>query len=61
MTERSGHVLETLREGVEFALYRRRQHGYPNPVLVLAPVAEHPSPRTLCPAHAGQQLRRECG
>ena len=39
--------METLREGVEFALYRGRQPGYPNPVLVLAPVAEHPSLRTL--------------
>src|SRR5467141_1892260 len=44
--ERSG-VLETLREGGEFVLYRGRQHRYPSPVLVLALVPEQPSPQRL--------------
>ena len=33
MTERSEYVLETLRKGEEFALYRGRRHGNPLPVL----------------------------
>jgi len=45
MTERSGYVLETLREGREFTLYRGRQHGNPSPVLAVALAAERPSPR----------------
>ena len=45
MTERSGHVLETLREGAEFTHYRGRQHG--RPVLVVALTAEQPSPQSL--------------
>jgi hypothetical protein len=47
MIERSEYALEAQREGVEFALYRGRQPGYPNPVLVLVPVAEHSSPQRL--------------
>ena len=47
MTERSGFVLETLREGGEFTLYRGRQHGNPLPVLVVALAAEQPSPSSL--------------
>jgi hypothetical protein len=35
MTELSGYVLETLRKGGEFILYRGRQRGNPLPVLVL--------------------------
>src|SRR6266850_1061192 len=45
--ERPGHVLETLREGGEFTLYRSRQHGYPYPVLVVALAAEQPSAQSL--------------
>ena len=45
MTERSGYVLETLREGAEFTHYRGRQHG--RPVLVVALTAEQPSPQSL--------------
>src|ERR1700681_1830685 len=47
MTERSGYVLETLREGLEFTLYRGRQRGNPSPVLAVALAAERPSPLSL--------------
>src|SRR6202521_5229439 len=47
MTELSGYVLETLREGWEFTLYRGRQHGNPSPVLAVALAAERPSPQSL--------------
>ena len=47
MTELSGYVLETLRKGGEFILYRGRQRGNPFPVLVLAPIAEQPAPASL--------------
>ncbi|MEA2782288.1 MAG: hypothetical protein QOK29_3832, partial [Rhodospirillaceae bacterium] len=47
MTDLSGYVLEMLRDGGEFALYRGRQHGNPSPILVLAPVAEQPAPAIL--------------
>jgi hypothetical protein len=45
--ELSGYVLETLREGGEFTLYRGRQHGNPSPVLVVALAAEQQSPQGL--------------
>src|SRR6202023_4160337 len=47
MTAGSGYVLETLREGAEFTLYRGRQHGNPVPLLAVAPAAEQPSPQSL--------------
>src|SRR5258707_7663 len=47
MTELSGYVLETLRKGGEFILYRGRQRGNPSPVLLLAPIAEQPTPASL--------------
>src|SRR5260370_497900 len=47
MTELSGYVLEPLREGPDFTLYRGRQHGNTSPVLVIALSAEQPSPQTL--------------
>ncbi len=47
MTERSGYVLETLREGGEFTLYRGQRQGDPFPVLVVALAAEQPSPQSL--------------
>src|SRR6266852_3354091 len=47
MTELSGYVLETLRKGGEFILYRGRQRGNPLPVLVLAPISEQPTPASL--------------
>src|ERR1700692_1674336 len=46
-TELSGYVLEPLREGADFTLYRGRQHGNPSPVLVVALAAEQPSPQGL--------------
>ena len=47
MTEPSGYVLEPLREGADFTLYRGRQQGNPSPVLVVALTAEQPSPGGL--------------
>jgi serine/threonine protein kinase len=45
MTGPSEYVLEPLREGADFTLYRGRQHGNPSPVLVVALTAEQPSPQ----------------
>jgi PAS domain S-box-containing protein len=42
-----GYVLELLREGAEFALYRGRQHGNPSPILAIVLSAEQPSPQSL--------------
>ena len=47
MTELAGYVLETVRKGGEFILYRGRQRGNALPVLVLAPIAEQPTPASL--------------
>jgi serine/threonine protein kinase len=47
MTEPSGYVLEPLREGPDFSLYRGRQHGNPSPVLAMGFAAEQPSPQSL--------------
>ncbi len=47
ITEPFGYVLEPLRESVDFALYRGRQHGNPLPLLVSALAAEQPSPQGL--------------
>ena len=47
MTAPSGYMLEPLREGRDFTLYRGRQHGNPSPVLVVALTAEQPSPQDL--------------
>src|SRR6202171_404832 len=47
MTERSGYMLEILRESGEFSLYRGRQRGNPSPVLAVALAAERPSPQSL--------------
>jgi len=44
MTELSAYVLEPIREGPDFTLYRGRQHGNPSRVLAVALAAEHPSP-----------------
>jgi PAS domain S-box-containing protein len=40
-------MLESLREGPDFTLYRARQHGNPSPVLVVALAVEQPSPQAL--------------
>ena len=50
MTEPSGYMLESLRAGPDFTLYRGRQHGNPSPVLVVALTAEQPSPQVGQPA-----------
>ena len=47
VTEPSGYVLEPLREGPDFTLYRGRQRGNPSPVLAVALPAERPSPQGL--------------
>src|SRR3989442_11547454 len=47
ITEPSEYVLEPIREGAEFTLYRGRQHANPSPVLAVALSAEQPSPQGL--------------
>ena len=47
MTKPSEYVLEPLRRGPDFTLYRGRQHGNPSPILAIAPTAEHPSAQSL--------------
>jgi PAS domain S-box-containing protein len=47
MTEPSEYVLEPLREGAEFTLYRGQQHGNPLPVLAVALTAQQPSPESF--------------
>ena len=47
MAAPSEYVLEPLREGPDFTLYRGWQHGNPSPVLVAALTAEQPSPQSL--------------
>src|SRR3984957_20593521 len=47
MTEPSEYVLEPLREGSDFTLYRARPHGKRTPVRGVALPADHPSPRAL--------------
>ncbi|MEA3005097.1 MAG: hypothetical protein QOI94_366, partial [Acidobacteriaceae bacterium] len=47
ITELSGYVLEPLREGADFTLFRGRQRGNPLPLLALALNAEQPSPQGL--------------
>src|SRR5260370_10977992 len=42
-----GYMVEPVREGADFTLYRGRQHGNPSSVLAIAPSAEHPSPQSL--------------
>jgi predicted ATPase/signal transduction histidine kinase len=47
MAEDSEYVLETLREGADFTLYRGRERGSQMPILALTVAAEHPSPQSL--------------
>src|SRR5580698_11263209 len=47
MATTSDYLLETVRDGVEFTLYRGRQRNNPTPILVVAPTAEQPSPQSL--------------
>ena len=46
-TEPPEFLLEAIREGAEFTLYRARQHGNPSPILVVAATAEQPLPQSL--------------
>jgi hypothetical protein len=46
-TEPPAFLLDTIREGAEFTLYRAREHGNPSPILVVAPTAEQPLPQSL--------------
>src|ERR1700686_5019987 len=43
----SEYLLDPIRNGPEFTLYRGRQRGNPAPVLVLAPTAEQPLLQSL--------------
>src|ERR1700678_3256448 len=47
MTEPSGYVLQPLREGLDFTLYRGWQNGSTAPVLAIALTAQHPPPLSL--------------
>src|SRR3984885_1898797 len=47
MAAASEYVLEPIRNSAEFTLYRARQRGNPSPLLVVAPAAEQPLPRSL--------------
>src|ERR1700731_1596582 len=47
LTDPSEYVLDLLREGPDFTLYRGRQHGNPSQVLAVALAAEQPSPQGL--------------
>jgi PAS domain S-box-containing protein len=47
ITGPSGYVLEPVRTGADFTLYRGRQPGNPSPVLAVALTVEHPSPQSL--------------
>jgi PAS domain S-box-containing protein len=46
MAVASDYVLEPIRSGAEFTLYRARRHGNPSPLLLVAPSAEQPLART---------------
>ncbi len=41
------YVLDTIRDGAEFTLYRGQQRNDATPVLVVAPAAEEPQPQSL--------------
>jgi predicted ATPase/signal transduction histidine kinase len=47
MAKDSEYVLEPLREGAHFTLYRGRERGNMMPILAVAVAAEQPSPQTL--------------
>ena len=54
MIELSRYALEALRKDEEFILYRGRRQGCASQILVLSPVAEHPTPESL------KRLEHEC-
>lgn len=47
MAEHSEYLLEPLREGAAFSLYRGRERGNPMPILAVVAAAEQPSPQSL--------------
>jgi PAS domain S-box-containing protein len=47
MAAASEYVLEPIRNGGEFTLYRARRDGNPSPVLIVAPTAEQPLTQSL--------------
>ena len=47
MAAASEYLLEPIRDGAEFTLYRARQRGNDMPLLVVAPTAEQPLPQSL--------------
>ena len=47
MEAASEYLLEAIRDGSEFTLYRARQRGNDMPLLVVAPTAERPLPQSL--------------
>jgi len=47
MTELSGYLLESVRQGADFTLYRGLRRGNPSPILAVALTAEQPSPQGL--------------
>src|SRR5580704_16322317 len=47
MAAASQYLLEKIREGPEFVLYRARQRGNDRPLLVLAPTSQRPLPQSL--------------
>src|SRR5580704_14716251 len=47
MATASVYVLEPIRDGAEFTLYRTRQRGNPMPLFVVAPTAERALPQSL--------------
>ncbi len=57
----SGYVLETLRQGADFTLFRGRQHGNPLPVLAISLSAEQPSPQSLRRLEHEYSLAAELG
>jgi serine/threonine protein kinase len=52
--ELSRYALEALRKDEEFVLYRGRSQGDASQILVLSPVAEHPTPESV------RRLEHEC-
>ena len=59
MAEYSVFMLEPLREGSEFILYRGRERGNQMPILAVAVVAEQPSPQSLRRLEHEYSLARE--
>jgi serine/threonine protein kinase len=43
----AGYVLESLREDVDFTIYRGRRRGSPSPIIVVTLAAEQPSAQSL--------------